>query len=129
MTSFRRKSLNKNSSPSFKTTGLKNSVHNRVRNKITQNQKFDYHLRLPFKFAQFELKYFWAFLGFISITITLLVVLQNLTAYSSNNLTPQKPQTVRLITNFNQKTNQDQGNVIQEFQTSSTNLQKLPTKN
>ena len=41
--------------------------------------------------------------------------LQNLTTYSSNNLAPQKPRTVRLITNFGQKTTQNQENIIQEF--------------
>lgn len=128
MTTFRKKSLNKISQKPFLVA--------KSASKNKNSQKFDYHLRLPFKIAQIELKYVWTFLGFISISLALLLVLQNLTTYSSNNLAPQKPRTVRLITNFGQKINQNQSNLVQEFQTASLSNQnqaqketKVTTKN
>ena len=84
-----------------------------------KSQKFDYHLRLPFKMVKIELKYLWTFLGFVSISIALLLVIQNLTTYSSNNLSPQKIKNTKLITNFGQKITQKQENKIQEFQNPS----------
>ena len=82
--------------------------------KSSKTQKnFNYHQRLPFKIANIEFKYIWNLVGFVGITITLLLILQNLTAYSSN-FSP-KLQTVRLITNFNQESQQSQKNVVQEF--------------
>ncbi len=110
MTTFRKKPLNQN----FNKNNQK-IIGKSVFKPSSKNKKFDYHLRLPFKMAQMEFRYLWTFLGFISISITLLLVLQNLTTYSSNNLAPQKPRTVRLITNFGQKTTQNQENIIQEF--------------
>jgi hypothetical protein len=123
MTTFRKKPLNKN----FNQNNQK-IIGKSVFKPSSKNKKFDYHLRLPFKMAQMEFKYLWTFLGFISISITLLLVLQNLTTYSSNNLAPQKPRTVRLITNFGQKTTQNQENIIQEFRSSEAeNSQKNTT--
>lgn len=120
MTTFRKKPLNKN----FNQNNQK-FLGKSVFNSPGKNKKFDYHLRLPFKMAQMEFRYLWTFLGFISISITLLLVLQNLTTYSSNNLAPQKPRSVRLITNFGQKTTQNQENIVQEFRSGETeNSQK-----
>ena len=86
----------------------------------TKNSKnFNYHQRLPFKLANIELKYIRNIVAFVGVTVTLLLVLQSLTAYSSNF--DPKIQTVRLITNFNQnqkqnqKNSQSQTNIIQEF--------------
>jgi len=116
MTTFRKKIFAKN-----KITATRN-----VKTGNKNTQKFDYHLRLPFKIIQIEFKYFWTFLGFISVSIGLLLVLQNLTAYSSANLTPQKQQNVRIITNFGQKNNKSQDNLIQEFQKSTPIKAEIP---
>ena len=110
MTTFRKKPLKQNLNKNNQ-----NFLGKSVFKSSTKKKKFDYHLRLPFKMAQMEFRYLWTFLGFISISITLLLVLQNLTTYSSNNLTPQKPRTVRLITNFGRTTTRSQENIVQEF--------------
>jgi hypothetical protein len=73
MTTFRKKPLNQN----FNKNNQK-ILGKSVFKSPAKNKKFDYHLRLPFKMAQMEFRYLWAFLGFISISITLLLVLQNL---------------------------------------------------
>ncbi len=95
----------------------KNSVAKNSRFQSTKNSKnFNYHQRLPFKFAIIELKYILNIIVFVGITLTLLLVLQNLTAYSSNF--DPKIQTVRLITNFNQNQQlkqSSQKNIIQEY--------------
>lgn len=116
MITFRKKNFAKN-----KITATRN-----VKTSNKNTQKFDYHLRLPFKMTQIEFKYIWTFLGFISLSIGFLMVLQSLTAYSSANLAPQKQQNVRIITNFGQKNNQSQDNVIQEFQKSTLTKVEIP---
>ena len=101
----------------FKNPLSKNLVTKNSSFQSTKNSKsFNYHQRLPFKFAIIELKYIRNIIGFVGITLTLLLVLQNLTAYSSNF--DPKIQTVRLITNFNQnqQTNESsQKNIIKEY--------------
>lgn len=101
-----------------KTPLNKKSIAKNPSFQSTKNFKnFNYHQRLPFKLANIELKYIRNVIAFVGITVTLLLILQNLTAYSSNF--DPKIQTVRLITNFNQnqQTNESsQKNIIQEFE-------------